>query len=237
MKKTFFISAALVILSLASSPLFARGMGGGMGFGGFDGMGYGMGYHKPFLHLEMLQYQLDLTNAQVDKLYKIDKDYLDKFYQNRNNADKIKELRDKHQEEIVSILTPEQKARWNDFNKNRPKKGDRKNFKNRPGFGPGFGMPGFGMNMFGKELSLSDDQIDKIYRLHMDYMDKFYQNRNDGDRVRELRSKQQAEFENILTPEQKAKFNEFKNNPPRNGKRPWKGNNRPGMWGDDADDE
>ena len=219
MKKTLFIALSLMILSLTGSSLFAQGMGMGNGMGGKGCGGMGMGMQKPFHHLEMLQYQLDLTNAQVDKLYKIDKDYMDKFYQNRNDADKTKDLRDKHRAEVESVLTPEQKVKWNDFIKNHPMNGKGKNDKgmmdkNCPAFGPMGGMNGPHLGMIQKDLGLSNEQVDKIYRIQRDNMDKFYQNRNDGDKVRELRTKQDAEIEKVLTPEQITKWNEFKKNPP-----------------------
>jgi Spy/CpxP family protein refolding chaperone len=230
MKKTFFIAAALMILSLAGSSLFAQGMGmSGKGCGGPGmGMGMGMGMHKPFQHLEMMQYQFDLTNAQVDKLYKIDKEYMDKFHQNRNDADKIKDLRDKHRAEVDSILTAEQKVKWNDFIKNHPMNGKRMQGKGRmndncPAFGPMGGMHGQHIGMMQKDLGLSNDQLDKIYKIHRDNMDKFYQNRNDADKVRELRTKQDAEIEKVLTPEQITKWNETKNNRPMYNKKPQDG--------------
>jgi len=231
MKKTLFITMALMILSLSATTLFARGMGKGMGDGGCGGPGMGM--QKPFQHLEMLQYHFDLTNAQVDKIYKIDKEYMDKFHQNRNDADKIKDLREKHRGEIESVLTTEQKTKWNEFAKNRPVK-NRDN-KRGHGFGATSGMPGFGIGFMQKDLKLTDEQIDKIYKIHKDNMDKFYQARSDGDKVRELRVKQDAEIEKVLTAEQLTKWKEFRKNPPCDGK-PGKGKSHRGMmWDDDKE--
>jgi len=239
MKKIFFIMLSLAMLSLSATSLSARGMmGGGMGNG--DCGGQGMGMHKPFMHLDMLQYQFDLTNAQVDKIYKIDKDYMDKFYQNRNNADKIKELREKHSAEIESILTPEQKVKWNDFRMNHPMKGRGNKNENGQGYGPMGGMNGHRLEMLQKDLGLSNEQVDKIYKIHRDSMDKFYQNRNDGDKVRELREKEFTEIESVLTAEQKAKWNEYKKNRPMRGNKSgegngWKGHR--GMMYDDYDEK
>lgn len=216
MKKIIFTAFTLMVISLTSSGLFAQGMG----MGGGCGMGMGMGMHKPFQHLEMLQYTFDLTNAQVDKIYKIDKDYMDKFHQNRNNPDKIRDLREKHDTEIESVLTAEQKVKWNDFRKNHPMRGKGKNYKDCPGFGQQDGAGPGRLDMIQKDLGLSNEQADKIYKIHRDYMDKFYQNRHDGDKVRELRAKQDTEIENILTAEQKTKWNEFKKNHPKKGQRP-----------------
>ena len=231
MRKIFFVALTGAILSLSASSLFARGMGGG----GCGEPGMGRGMHKPFQHLEMLQYMLDLTNAQVDKMYKIDKEYMEKFHQNRNDADKIRELREKHQAEIESILTTEQKVKWNEFKEDRPMKDRDKGMKDGkgPGFGPMDGMAGPGTGMMQKYLGLSDEQVEKIYKIQRDYMDNFYKNRNDGDKVRELRTKQDAEIDNVLTPEQKTKRDEFRKNHPMRDNKPKDGKGHHRMMDDD----
>lgn len=218
MRKILFTTLTMLILSLSASSLSAQGMMGG----GYGDMGMGM--HKPFQHLEMLQYMLDLTNAQVDKVYKIDKDYMDRFYQNRNNADKIKDLREKHLGEIESILTPEQKIKWNDFKENHPMMKDGKHGKgmqnnDRECFAQRGEIPGDNSCMFQKDLGLSNEQLDKIHKIHKDNMDNFYQNRNDGDKVRELQKKQDAEIDSVLTADQKAKLDEMKKHHPMRDKK------------------
>jgi Spy/CpxP family protein refolding chaperone len=233
-KKTLFITMALMILSLSATTLSARGNGKEIRDGRCGGPG--MSIQKPFRHLEMLQYHFDLTNAQVDKIYKIDKDYMDKFHQNRNDADKIKNLREEHRGEIENILTPEQKVRWNEFAKNRPvkKRDNKRDNKRDRGFGAMSGLPGMHIGFMQRDLKLSDDQIDKIYKIRKDNMDKFYQARNDGDKVRELSTRQDAEVEKVLTAEQLKKWKEFKSNQPCDGK-PGKGRGQRGMiWDDDT---
>lgn len=99
--------------------------------------------------------------------------------------------------------------------------------KDRPGFGPmGGGMNGPHIGMMEKDLGLSTEQVDKIYKVHRNYMDRFYQSRNDADKVRELRAKQDKEIESILTPEQKKKLDELKTKHPMNGKKPGDGKGR-----------
>ena len=119
MKKIVFIALSLTILSLAVLPLSAERGWIWKGDGDSDRKcGYEMrAMHKPFMHLNKMQEKLGLTNDQVDKMYKIYKDYMDRFYQNRNNPDKIKELRDQCRGEIVNVLTPEQKAKWEEMKK------------------------------------------------------------------------------------------------------------------------
>ncbi len=232
MKKIFFTILSLMILSLSASSLYARGMGKGMGAG--DCGGPGMGMNRPFQHLEMLQDRLDLTNAQVDKIYKIDKEYMDKFYQNRKDDDKIKDLREKHLAEVESVFTAEQKVKWNDFKKDHPMNGKGMNRnKNQDRDCRAFGKGG---GMFQKDLGLSDEQIDKIHKIHRDNMDKFYQNRKDSDKLKELRTKQDAEIKNVLTAEQKTKWKELRKNRPVHDKNRGDGKGHYMMW-DDYDDE
>ncbi len=227
MKKTIAPIFSFMILVMTASSLSAQGP--------FAGYGYGIGMHKPFHHLEMMQYTFDLTNAQVDKIYKIEKDYMDKFYQNRNNPGKIKELSDNLHTEFINLLTAEQITKWNDFQKNHPFKGKNKKGPNVPSNRPYIGMYLFHTTYLKKDLGLTDEQTDKIYKIHRDHLDKFYQNRNDYDKIRELRIKQNSEIESILTSEQKAKWKEFRNKPPRFRDKNWKGKGKPGCpcWADD----
>jgi Spy/CpxP family protein refolding chaperone len=209
MKKIVFIALSLTILSLAALPLSAEKKGKGDGE-----CGYGMGVHKPFMHFNKIQEKLGLTNDQVDKMYKIHKDYMEKIYQNRNNADKIKELRDKCRGEMASVLTPEQKAKWDNFAKDKKvKKNKGKDKKNKKG------GHGHHIGMMQNKLGLSNEQSDKIFKIHKDYMDKFYQNRNDENKIKELHAKQISEIHNVLTPEQKAKCEEMKQNRQKGGKK------------------
>ncbi len=229
MKKIFFTTLAMLILSLSASSLSAQDLRRCIGCGDGKGMPMGMMMHKPFHHLEMMQYMLDLTNTQVDKAYKIEKEYMDKFYQNRNNPDKIKELREKQRGDFENILTPDQKTKWNEFIENHPMKRAGRHAKgmcgsDREGFGPMGMMPVFHLFMAQKDLGLTDEQLDKIYKIHKDGMDSIYQNRNDGDRVRDLRKKQEADVNSVLTADQKKKLDEMGTQYPCMDKRSGKGN-------------
>jgi len=204
MKKTVFIALSLAIVSFAVLPLFAEKKQ----WKGNDERGgaYGKNMRNPFMHLNMMQDKLGLTNNQVDKMYKIKKDYMDKFYQDRNNADKIKELKAKRRGEMDSVLTPEQKAKWDGFKKDKEKHG------NKAEHGPKKDGQGHHMGMMQKSLNLSNDQNDKIFKIRKDYMDKFYQNRNNEDKIEELHTKLAGEIQNVLTPQQKTKLDELKRN-------------------------
>lgn len=221
MKKNFITAVALIIL-FSGSSLYARGMGSGC-----EGSGFGPGFAKPFHHLEMIQYQFELTNSQVDRIYQIEKSYTEKFFQNRKDREKIAGLLKQHDAEIENVLTAEQKTKWNSFRKDHPMKNGRNRDNNSSGLNYD-GIPGHGM--LKKELNLTDEQIDRMHRVRMSYMDSFYKNRNDADKIRELRTKHDTEIESILSAEQKAKLQELKNEGPRRC-----GKNRQGFIYDDAE--
>jgi len=130
MKKALTILSIAAILAVAgTSSLMARGMGTGHGGGPGGGIcgGPGMGMGQPFHHLDRMQYFLGLSDEQVDKIYKIDREYQDKYYQNRKNHDAVQKLRTEHSKAILNVLTKEQKEKWEDFKKNHPGKGQNKN--------------------------------------------------------------------------------------------------------------
>ncbi|MCL2142626.1 MAG: hypothetical protein FWH46_07165 [Methanimicrococcus sp.] len=208
MKKTVFIALSLAVVSFAVLPLSAekkwKGNGGGE-------CGYGMMGGQSFKHLNMMQSKLDLTNNQVDNLYKIQKDYMEKIYQNRNDADKVKELKGQCRTEMESVLTSEQKAKWSNLAKDR--KGDVKNKKNERGAK----KEGYHKDPMQNSLGLSNEQSDRIFKINRDYMDQFYQNRNNESKIKELRAKQIGEIQNVLTPEQRAKWDEMKKNRQKKG--------------------
>jgi len=215
MKKIVFIALSLTILSLAALPLSAQ-------IWQDDGNGKGdhkkMGMHKPFMNFNKMQEKLGLTDNQVDKMYKIHKDYMDKFYQNKDNPDKIKELREQCREEMKNVLTPEQKAKMDNFAKDKMKKGNDKDKKDKKkGKYANHGPKKGGHGHFMDSLGLSKEQSDKMFKIHKDYMDKFYQNRKDENKIKELHKQQMSEIQNVLTPEQKAKWEEMKKNRPKKG--------------------
>ena len=211
MKKTIFTALSLV-LSLAVLPLYAEKGGKGNG----DGKrGHKMGMHQSFMRLNMMQDKLGLTDSQVDRMYKIEKDYTEKSYQNRNNPDKIKALRDEQRKEMENVLTSEQKIKKGNFAKDfKSKKGNDKSAKNEKGTvqGEKKGGQGHYMNMMQDSLGLTNDQCDKIFKIHTNYMDQFYNNRKNETKIKELHVKQMDEIRNVLTPEQKTKLDEKKKN-------------------------
>ena len=193
MKKIVFWGITLTMLSLAVLPLSAQR-------GGHPGNGHGnmFGMDNSFMHFNMMQEKCGLTDAQVDKMYNIHKDYVDKFHQNRNNPDKMKELREKCSEEMDKVLTPEQKAKKENFGKDKIK--DKKHDKPaKKGVHDGHGI-------MHDSLGLTNEQHDKIFKINKEYMDKFYQNRKNEKMIKEFRDKHHSEIMNVLTPAQRAQL-------------------------------
>ena len=210
MKKIVFFGLALTILSLAVLPLSAQ-RGGNQRIDNGN-CGY-MDNH--FMHFNMMQDKCGLTDAQVDKMYNIHKDYMEKFHQNRNNPDKMKELKDKCREEMENVLTPEQKAKRDSFAKNKMK--DKRHDKKHDKAARKGGHNGHGM--MHNSLGLTDEQHDKIFKINKDYMDKCYQNRKDEKKIKELRDKHHSEIQSVLTPEQRAKLEGLNKAPQKGDKR------------------
>ena len=118
MKKSLTALTIAAVVALAgTSPLMARGSGGGYHNNVCDGSGTGM--VQPFHHIDRMQYFLGLSDAQADKIYKVDSEYRDKYYQNRKNHDAIQKLREEHKNARLNVLTKEQKEKWNNFIKER----------------------------------------------------------------------------------------------------------------------
>ncbi len=76
-------------------------MGPGYGYGHMMGPGYG-GY-------ENFKSETGLTEKQIEKIHKINSEYREKFFKNRNNPDKLNTLREEQRKEIDSVLTDKQK--------------------------------------------------------------------------------------------------------------------------------
>jgi Spy/CpxP family protein refolding chaperone len=186
MKKLLTVAAVTAAFALSSLTLYAQGMGGCGGPG--EGMGPGMGF------LFMMEKELNLTDDQMDKIHKADMEFRDRQYQN---------MRD-HRKAIDKILTDDQKKKLDDLRKKGPardgKRDGKGKYHDKEGK-RGFMQPG---------LDLTDDQVDKIHKINMDYADKFHKNRKNADELKKLRESRDKEIEKVLTKEQLEKIKEFR---------------------------
>jgi Spy/CpxP family protein refolding chaperone len=73
------------------------------------------------------------------------------------------------------------------------------------------GMQG-GNGIMQKELNLTTEQQDKIFKISQDFRQKAYDNRNDTVKVAEIRVERLKAIIAVLTPEQKEKFNTLHQN-------------------------
>jgi len=86
--------AAAALITLVSGQLLAqRGPGRGPGMGMCPGMGGGP---HGFAHLDRMQKELGLTDAQVKKIFDIGTEYRQKYFDNRGNRDKVMALHEEH---------------------------------------------------------------------------------------------------------------------------------------------
>jgi len=186
MKKLATITALAAVLALGSAGLYARGGGPG-----FDGHGTGYG---PF----MISEELKLTDEQADRIHKINMEYREKAWKDRVE----------HRKAIDKVLTDEQKKKLAEMKKKRPeKRADRKGrHHDKKGHIEGPGHMGF----IYAELELTDDQMDKIHRINMEYADRFHKNRNNPDGIKKLRDSREKDIEKIMTKEQLKKIKEFR---------------------------
>lgn len=178
MKKFLSIAALVAGIAFSSQVLYAQGMGPG-GCGGAGGMGYGPG---------IMYEDLNLTDEQADKIYKLDREFREKVWKDMPE----------HRKAIDKILTPEQKKKLEDARKEHFKRMSEggKHRGKKYGNNDGRGM------MVGPALDLTDDQIEKIHKINMDYADKFHKNRKNADELKKLRDSRDKEIESVLTKEQ-----------------------------------
>ncbi len=208
MKKIIFC----IILITASAFVFACNMSGsgsdywGHGFG----MGYGMGC---FDDQNSMMRDLGITSDQAKKIADIDENYRRQYYDNRGNFDKIDSLRQEHRKAIDAVLNDSQKNKFDSEYNNRWS-GWGKGYGHRhmgDYYGQGYGL-GYCSGLYSsrqymmQNLGISDDQAKKIEEIDSKYRDLYSQNRNDYNKIDSLRQEHRKAIEDVLTPEQKNKF-------------------------------
>ncbi len=113
--KTGAVAAFLVgIMALSAGDLFARGWGRGDG----PRNGYGRHHRGPggpghhFRGLDFLKVELGLSDKQVLQIFDLHQKYDRQFFLNRNNVQKMLELRAEKHKEIKKVLTPNQAKKF-----------------------------------------------------------------------------------------------------------------------------
>lgn len=76
------------------------------------------------------------------------------------------------------------------------------------GGGPGFGgVPGYGKNSYmKKELGITEKQEQQMFDIGTKYRQKFFENRNDLNKIQALHEEKRKEMESVLTKEQNEKL-------------------------------
>ncbi|HNX60749.1 MAG TPA: hypothetical protein PKK43_16725 [Spirochaetota bacterium] len=77
----------------------------------------------------------------------------------------------------------------------------------------GFGCRGFGNGPMMRSLDLTEDQQKKMFSLSQEFRQKMFDSRNDPSKFSTLRDEHRKAVESVLTDEQKAKLNSFRNSP------------------------
>ena len=126
-KSIMFISVpiltSLLVIFAAASGTAEKPMGKGMGKDRGCQMQMkcrcgGCGFHE-LKKLEMMQKELGLSDEQVEKIFNIGTEYRDKYFKNRKDQDKIKELMTEHKKAVEAVLDEKQKEKFNSFHEKK----------------------------------------------------------------------------------------------------------------------
>ncbi|NDW17355.1 hypothetical protein D0T53_00305 [Dysgonomonas sp. 216] len=181
--------------------------------------------------------ELNLTEEQQKKIDALRTDFRDKAKKinddkKLNDSDrktKRNAIREEHQKAIKEVLTPEQQEKWEKMRKDRPsnrkmRDGDAKKNKEsgqRMNRGKGKMQAQHRASKPRMDLNLTETQKNSIKELREEYKIK----------RKALASERQIKIDQILTPEQKAKREEFRKQRPQNikGDKPFAGKRNPKM--------
>ncbi len=116
-KLGIFALISVGVIAITFSDAFSREWGGGYGHRGpgsgyMMGPGYGHMIGSGYDGYDSYKSELGLTENQREKIHRINSRYREKFFQNRNNRDKLYTLREEQRKEIESVLTKEQKEQF-----------------------------------------------------------------------------------------------------------------------------
>ena len=134
LKKTLAALAIITAAAFSADDLFARSYGNDCpyrdGKGYKEGRGYGR-HHRGIGRLNFLQKELGLSDYQAEKIHTIHKDFSDRFFENRNNPDRLEELRNERHEAVKKVLTEEQAKKLDEL---REKREERRKHKRGHGY-------------------------------------------------------------------------------------------------------
>ena len=171
------------------------------------------GKHKPNTHREYSAKDLDLTDAQKQKMKEARENYRKEIAElNKNENITVKEMRDRkaalakdHKAAVDGILTQEQKN-------NKILEQRNKSMEQRKE------MQAKRAEKMKKDLALSDDQSAKLKTMNESYKSKFESLRSNEsldraakkEQFEALKQQRKAELKNVLTQEQIKKLDEMK---------------------------
>jgi Spy/CpxP family protein refolding chaperone len=184
----------IVVAMLMSAALFAQGHRNG---------GPRRGEH----HADRMRSTLGLTDEQYAKVKSIDEKYAAKFSglrgdstQKNENREAMKSLRTERENEIASVLTPEQKAKWTAHREEQKKKHIERRRDHEAK-----------VSEMKAALALTPEQETKMNTINEKFKGKLKTWRNADRRenrseLQKLRREHEAEVKTILTPEQFEKW-------------------------------
>ncbi len=121
MKKLLLGLIISAVALFAAGELLARG--GGHGCGDCDGPGYGNGPGGPgYGKHSVMKKELGLTEKQEQQMFDIGTKYRQKFFDSKNDPEKIKALREEKRKEMDSVLTKEQLEKLKKFHEQKGKR-------------------------------------------------------------------------------------------------------------------
>jgi Spy/CpxP family protein refolding chaperone len=196
-KKKQFMKTRLMVVGMAmlmSSVLFAQGRKHG-------------GPHRGEHNTEKMRSALNLSDEQYAKVTSINEKYAVKFTEFRKdttarkeNRDAIKSLRTERENEIGSVLTPEQKTKWNTYREEQKKKHTEKREDHDAK-----------IKAMKAELALTSEQESKLTASNEKFGSKLKE-WHDAERkekhgeLQKLKTEHEAEVKSILSPEQFEKW-------------------------------
>ena len=125
-KKNLLALSLIFAFTFLGANLFAKNWGQGQGRGCSrfnERRGGSLGF------INRIPEDLNLTEEQVEKIFKITSEYRLKIFENRKNYETIAKLKEEEKEAIKNVLTDEQKEKFETLGQSRGKFRGRKRFK------------------------------------------------------------------------------------------------------------